>query len=644
MDIFFNVNNSYVRQLCVIMVSMLENNPDVNIRFHVLARDFSEESKHAVEKLHIRYKNFSVDYATPDLAMFSDLKLNIEYISVETFFRYVIADLYPNIDKGLYLDADMIVKGNLSELWNIDISDYYAAGVSDAFIENSGYKSQIGFANEEPYINAGMILMNLAAIRRDNMVEKLFQVTKEKRETIKYQDQDGINITFRGRILLVDEKWNLCKIAYTNRAKLRNATIVHYTGSAKPWLKRKKMTDWLYKPQRQIWWKYNQLYEKIRTHRVRVGLIIDEFFGGAGTAFGGYGFLARRIIAKYTNNNDVKIDVLLGKGRKHFVAQKQNVDDVNLFRLPRRFLFAQWWLQRKNYDVYLSIELVDDYVLKHVINKNKKLILWIQDPRPIYEWDEIETVKLFPEVNYYNQKVYDLVHHWFLAERVRFVSQAYFLNQKAIDLYRLPLDTDIQYLPNPVDIDYSITPDIPKKNQVIFLGRIESVKRGWLFCEIAKMMPEYEFYVLGQTFREKDKNSAVLANYMDIPNLHFAGHVDGAKKEQFLRESKILVNTSIHEALPVSFLEALSYGVTLVSNRNPEELTSKFGIWTGDVLGDGFDKVSLFADAIKKLMTDDTMRREKAAAGIEYVREVHNVPRYIRDMRAVIYEETVYKF
>jgi hypothetical protein len=91
-------------------------------------------------------------------------------------------------------------------------------------------------------------------------------------------------------------------------------------------------------------------------------------------------------------------------------------------------------------------------------------------------------------------------------------------------------------------------------------------------------------------------------------------------------------------------LEALSYGVTLISNRNPEDLTSKFGIWTGDVLVDGFDKVPLFVDAIKILMTDDAMRKEKVAAGIEYVCEIHNVPRYIRDMRKMIYEEAECKF
>ena len=43
--------------------------------------------------------------------------------------------------------------------------------------------------------------------------------------------------------------------------------------------------------------------------KIKVGLIVDEFFGGAGTAFGGYGFLARRYIARYIPNEDIQIDV-----------------------------------------------------------------------------------------------------------------------------------------------------------------------------------------------------------------------------------------------------------------------------------------------------------------------------------------------
>ena len=64
--------------------------------------------------------------------------------------------------------------------------------------------------------------------------------------------------------------------------------------------------------------------------------------------------------------------------------------------------------------------------MQYETNLSKKLILWIQDPRPKYEWDEIETVKLFTETNYYNQKIYDLVHDWNEHGRVKFISQGYF--------------------------------------------------------------------------------------------------------------------------------------------------------------------------------------------------------------------------
>lgn len=374
-----------------------------------------------------------------------------------------------------------------------------------------------------------------------------------------------------------------------------------------------------------------------RKSPIKVGLIIDEFFGGLNTAFGGYGFLARRYIAKYIPSEDIKIDILLGIGEKRYSAEEHIIDEVKVYKLPRKKAYARKWLKQKNYDIYLSIELTYSYVLENETNKNKKLILWIQDPRPMYEWDEINTVKLFPETNYYNQRIYDLVHDWYNQKRVIFISQGYFLNEKARDLYQLSSNVDIQYFPNPIDINYNF--DIStykKKNLIIFLGRIESVKRGWLFCEIAKRMPQYEFFMLGQIFRESAKNEEIINKYIDIKNLHFVGHVDGKEKEKYLMDAKILVNTSIHEALPISFLEALSYGTLLVSNRNPEELTSKFGVYVGEVLGDGFDKIDLFVNAINTLMDDETKRKEISQLAIQYIKENHNVTDFIRNLRNII--------
>ncbi len=636
MNIVFAVNNKYADILPVVLTSILENNREKAINFYILATDYSLEARQKIAKLNKVYHNWTVHYIKPDVSVLAGLGLNIGYITQETYFRYMVADLLPGEDKALYLDADVIVNGNLDGLWQTDITGYYCAGVSDLYIDNPrvNHKPTINFLPEDLYVNAGVLLLNLELMRQDKIASRLIQNTKDLFESISFQDQDIINITLKGHIKELDSIYNFAgENVKAEPHKRASAVIIHYTGKLKAWDKGCKHKL------KNIWQEYNRKAETIISKKIKVALLIDEFFGGAGTAFGGYGFLARRYICKYIPDEDIQIDVLLGKGKKYFTAKKYHEDTVDLYRLPRKKLFSRFWLKKQSYDLYLSIELVSDWVLRNEPDKHKKLLLWIQDPRPMYEWDEINTVTLFPESCYYKQNIYDLVHQWAEEGRVSFISQGYFLNSKARDLYCLAKETEIKYLPNPIEIDETFNvATYAKQNKIIFLGRIESVKRGWLFCEIAERMPEYEFYILGQSFREKDKNSAIMAKYAAIPNLHFVGHVDGIEKEQYLKDAKILINTSIHEALPISFLEALSYGTLLVSNRNPEDLTAKFGIWVGDVLGDGFDKVDLYTAAVKKILENEPLRRELSKKAVEYVKERHNVPDFVRNLKANIWK------
>ncbi|ABL98321.1 glycosyltransferase family 4 protein [Shewanella amazonensis] len=374
--------------------------------------------------------------------------------------------------------------------------------------------------------------------------------------------------------------------------------------------------------------------------KIKVALLVDEYFGGAKTKYGGYGFLARHLVAKHLPDDQVDVDVLLKKdcGKVRLWPKCFMVDGIRVYKLAARAF--DWvnnlFLRQKNYDVFLSIEMTTHSyrIFSKAPGKNKKLLFWIQDPRPTYEWDEIQTVKLFPEPSYWDAEIYDFVNQYARSGNVRFISQAKCLDQKARDLYRLPANTSINYLPNPIEIDETFDLDsFPKQNSIIFLGRIESVKRGWLFAEIAKAMPQCQFYMLGQAHRQADENNAVMSGYQAIPNLHFVGHVEGEQKNRFLKEAKVLVNTSIHEALPISFLEALSYGTLLVSCQNPDELASKFGVYTGKVLGDGFDKVELFVAGINQLLTNDDHRHQLAKDAIAYIKEVHSLSRFTGDIK-----------
>lgn len=376
--------------------------------------------------------------------------------------------------------------------------------------------------------------------------------------------------------------------------------------------------------------------------KIKVGLIIDEFFGGAGTAYGGYGFLARKYICRYIPNENIQIDVLLCRGKNLF-AKKYHVDDTDLYELPKYKSLAKLWLKKQNYDIYLSIELVNDFVLKMEPDKNKKLILWIQDPRPWYAWRKtIDTMKIVKEPCFYNQSNYDTVNRLVSKNRVKFISQGYCLNELALDLYKLSNNTHIQYLPNPVDIDFNFKLDLSKKKKdIIFLGRLETQKRAWIYCEIAKRMPEYNFYVLGNFFRYPEANHKMLDKYMDgsIPNLYFMGHVDGNEKKELIKNARILVSTAVWEGIPISWLECLSYGTLLVSALERENLANRFGKYIGEVSGDGFDSVDRFIPAIKELMENDNLYLEKAQKAVEYIRNTHTIERFINDLRQVIIEE-----
>lgn len=636
-NIAFCINDGYTPQLAVVLTSIMKNTTR-NVVAYVLSSDMSDASKQKLNKLNLFFKKLTINFIAVSDAKLRTLPRTIDYISVETYYRYLIPELLPELDKVLYLDADIIVRGDIAPLYDFDISVYYIAGANDLYVHDTKYKRKIGFAQNELYVNAGVLLMNLRKMRAEKMAQTLIQETTKLAGKIQYQDQDVLNIVCRGHVAEFDSIYNYTSHnIYDERAKLNSAVIIHYTGPKKPWLKDKRH------PMKKFWTKYAKEYEKMAHKKLRVALLIDEFFGGAGTAFGGYGALARKYIAKYIPCDDIKMDVLLG-GRGHrFTSRKYHVDNVNLYRLPRKHWASRLFLRRKNYDVYLSIELTDDWVLRHETNKNKKLILWIQDPRPKSAWENtIDTMQSIKDPCFYTEHIYKTVNAWNAAGRVKFISQGYCLNPLAFELYSLPADTSVQYLPNPIEMDMQFKFDInKKKKQIIFLGRLEAQKRCWMFCEIAKRMPEYEFYVLGQFFRYKEDNMRMMEPYMhnDISNLHFVGHVDGETKAKLIRESRMLVSTAIWEGIPISWLEVLSYGTVIVSDLEREDLVKQFGKMVGEIPGDGFDGVNKFIPAIRELMENDDLYIKKATGAIKYVRKIHNIPKFINDMRNVIYQE-----
>lgn len=234
MDICYATNESFAPYMAVSITSLLENNSSRNVVVHILHSDLSEATKARLQIFESRYKNAKIQFHKIDDSRFEKFGLTIEHITMETYFRYMIAEVLPNIDRVLYLDGDTIVNGDISELFDTDLTNYYCAGVSDIYIESVGYKKTLGL--DGLYINAGVIFFNLDEMRKTNIAEKLFKLTAEN--NFKYQDQDAINIAFNGKMKELDCVYNFTRAhqkAFPE--KIPSAKIVHYVGPNKPWRK-----------------------------------------------------------------------------------------------------------------------------------------------------------------------------------------------------------------------------------------------------------------------------------------------------------------------------------------------------------------------------------------------------------------------
>ncbi len=232
----YTCDDNYAKYTCVSIASILKNaSNDDNLTIYIISNNISEENKNKLENLKT-IKDFRLKIITPTNDLFKDFQgiRTTDYLPIASFFRLKISSLITDIDKVIYIDPDTIVNKSLTELYNIDISNYYCGGILDIGYKRLGKK--IGLKNNEFYINSGVLLINLEKWRREKAEEKFINYASENLDKITLGDQDLINKCFAGNILKLDGKWNVQVVNFCSRSDYtQNFNILHYTGGAKPW-------------------------------------------------------------------------------------------------------------------------------------------------------------------------------------------------------------------------------------------------------------------------------------------------------------------------------------------------------------------------------------------------------------------------
>jgi lipopolysaccharide biosynthesis glycosyltransferase len=194
--------------------------------------------------------------------------IQIEHISAATYYRLKLPELLKDVKKCIYLDSDVVVKSDLSELFRINVDDKYIAGVPAAGYYYPDSKVQVkvtelGIPDLDNYVNAGVLIMNLANMRRDNLSEEFYFLLNKNFGS---QDQDILNVACYNKIRKLPFKYNVMtkypiddKGAYTKSEMLqraytrsewnggrKNPVIIHYADVCKPWdsVESARMKDW----------------------------------------------------------------------------------------------------------------------------------------------------------------------------------------------------------------------------------------------------------------------------------------------------------------------------------------------------------------------------------------------------------------
>ena len=244
--VVFAGDYAYIRQIETAMKSICRHNS--HLKIYVLNKDIPQEW---FSRLRMYIQEMGGDLIDCKL-IGQQFQMNwsnkLPHINHMTFARYFIPDFVTE-DKVLYLDSDLIVTGDLTDLFELDLGENYLGAARSCF------SAGIGF-------NAGVLLINNKKWRAENIRQKLIDLTEKEHENVAEGDQSILNMMFSDSYIQIDETYNY-QIGFDRGAAEQGHAwileksinplpkILHYISQDKPW------NQFSVGRLRENWWNYS---------------------------------------------------------------------------------------------------------------------------------------------------------------------------------------------------------------------------------------------------------------------------------------------------------------------------------------------------------------------------------------------------
>lgn len=241
--VFFSADEKYAPYLAIAVTSLIDHtNKEYDYHIHVVYHDMRKKTIHRLKALGDGHENIKIFMTEmkDKLSGISDRKetrLKGDYFTPTIYYRIFLPEMFKDYDKGIYLDSDIVVLGDVAELFKVKLDNNLIAACPDMSTYDNrlfgDYFEQVVGTNRFKYINSGVLLMNFEKMREEEFVEHFLYLLNTFDFDTVAPDQDYLNAMCRGRIVFLDAIWNA--MPTPTQERIRNPMIVHFNLFFKPW-------------------------------------------------------------------------------------------------------------------------------------------------------------------------------------------------------------------------------------------------------------------------------------------------------------------------------------------------------------------------------------------------------------------------
>lgn len=234
-NITINTDDNYIQHAMAMLCSVFENNKKHTINVHVLMSSLSETNIAHLSSLSKRYNNNCFFYKVDETRLEHVQFRNKRPLSKAAYYRLLLASTLSHLDKVLYLDCDMIVLSDISELFTINLDDYPLAACIDNFPYTNQHRLQLNMDVDERTFCSGIMLVNLHFWRFHDSEKQLLEYANIYRKEVHLHDQDILNFVFKGQWFQIPPKWNrtACSRHQRRLEAFKSFDYMEYTYSPK---------------------------------------------------------------------------------------------------------------------------------------------------------------------------------------------------------------------------------------------------------------------------------------------------------------------------------------------------------------------------------------------------------------------------